>query len=153
MCRPGPSCCRGGWAHLSADHDLGRLDDGQCLVAPPELQFGHGIARDDRGQRLVANPQPDLREQAFAPDFLDDATKLVPAAQRDDRAAVRGGGVRQGPAGQGEKALDLRVRDAVVPTGRGPRPDDPLVDPLLDGRVADAEPARGLPRGHKLHVV
>jgi hypothetical protein len=94
--------------HLATDHDLGRFDDGERLVAAPELQFGHGIPRDDRGQRLIANPQAHLREQALAPDFLDDAAKLVPAAQRDDRAAVCGGGwARQGSAGQGEKALDL----------------------------------------------
>ena len=36
--------------------------------------------------------------------------------------------------------------------GRRPRADDPLVNPLLDRRVADAEPACGLPRGDEIHA-
>jgi hypothetical protein len=70
---------------LAGDHDLRGLDDGQRRVAAPELQLIDRIPGDDGGQRLIANPQPHLGEQSFAPHFVDDAMKLVAAAERDNR--------------------------------------------------------------------
>jgi hypothetical protein len=82
---PGRSCFGGGWGHLAGDHDFRGLDDGQRLVAAPELQFVDRIPGDNGGQRLIAYPQPNLGEQPLAPHFVDDAVKLVAAAESDNR--------------------------------------------------------------------
>ncbi len=122
------------------------------FVAAPQLQFVHRIASDDGRQHLIADSQPHLGEQALAPYLLDDAVELVAAAQRDNRSVVRGGSGRQLAAGGGEQALDLGLGDAVVPSGRRPGADDPLVNPLLDRGVADAEACGGFPGCYEHHT-
>ena len=134
------------------DHHLGRLDDGERLVAPPELELVHAVAGDDRGQGLIADAEPDLREQPLDAHLLDDAAKLVAAAERDDRA-LRAPGPGQRPARGGEQAIDLGVGHAVVPAGGAARPHRSLVDPLFDRGVADAEALGRLARGDEVHAV
>jgi hypothetical protein len=73
--------------YLPRDHDLGRLDHGQRLVTPAELELVDGIACDDRGQRLIADPQTYLGEQSLAAHFLDDPAQLVAAAAAVTSAA------------------------------------------------------------------
>ena len=50
-------------------------------VASSQPQLVDRVPRDDRRELLVADPEPDLREQPFAPHFLDDAAQPVPAAE------------------------------------------------------------------------
>ena len=55
------------------DHDLGGLDDGDRVVAAPELQRPHRIGSDDGGQRLVANAEPDLGQETIDAHFVDES--------------------------------------------------------------------------------
>src|SRR3954467_10512523 len=68
---------------LARDHDLGRLDDRERLVAAPELQLLDCVARDDRRQRLIADAEADLREEPLDADLVHVAAQLIAAADRD----------------------------------------------------------------------
>ena len=123
-----------------ADHHLGCLDDRGRLLAAPESELVDRVARDDRRELLIADPEPNLREEPFAPHLLHDAAQPVPAAQRhEDAAAPPPAATRRGCAAAGQQAGDLLVGDAVVPAVRPGGADAPLVDPLLEGGVGDAE--------------
>src|ERR1700687_1775784 len=69
---------------LARNHDLGRLDDRQRIVAPAELQFIQRVTRDDGCQRLIPNSQADLTEQAVSSPLLDEAPEAIATAQRHD---------------------------------------------------------------------
>ena len=60
-----------------------------------------------------------------------------------EKGAVTLGGRRV----PGEHAVDLGLRQAVMAAGGLRRADFPLMDPLLQGRVADAHPIGGGPYG------
>ena len=81
---PGPRAVSAAGATRGRDHDFCGFDDGKH-ASPRELQLVDRVPRDDGGQRLIADPQPHLGEQPFAPHFVDDAMKLVAAAECDDR--------------------------------------------------------------------
>ena len=96
---------------------------------------------------LIADPQPHLREQSLAAHLVDDAAELVASAQGDDGAAVARRRPGEWAPGRGQQPFDLGVRDTVMPAGRRPGPEDALVNPLFQRRIADAEAAGGFARG------
>ena len=147
-------CGRRGRVCLTRDHDFGRLDDGQGLIASSKLQLVDGVAGDHGRERLITDAQTHLREQAFDADFVHVAAQLVPSAQRDNDADALGSGGRGlGECRRCEQPIDFRVRDAMVSSARHARSHAPLVDPVLERRVADAEPGRGLSDREQCHRV
>ena len=65
--------------------------------------------------------------------------------------ALAVGPPRLGGGRRREQAIDLRVGDAVVPAARDARAHAAFVDPVLQRRVADAEPRGRLPDGEECH--
>ena len=108
-----------------------------------------------RCQALIADAQADLPEQAVGPHLLHEAAQPIAAAQRDNQA---GSGGRSGARGIGrclarDEPVHFRVRDAVMAAGGVRRADPSLVDPLLQRRVADSEPAGGRADGEERHAI
>jgi hypothetical protein len=146
---------RGVGRHLqfARDHHFGRLDNRDRVVSPPQFQLVNRVAGDDRGQRLIADSQSHLAEQAVAADLFHVAAQAVASAQGDDQARRarcsrdRGAG-RRSP---GRQPVDLDVGNPVV-TARGLRgPHAALINPLLERRIADAQPRGGGANGQKCH--
>src|SRR5262249_12238543 len=79
--------------HLARDHHLGRLDDGDGVVAAAQFQLVNGVAGDDGRQRLIADPQSHLAEQAVNADLLHIAAQTITTTEGDDKP---GGGRRPG---------------------------------------------------------
>ena len=106
-------------------------------------------------RRLIADPQTDLPEQAIDPHFLDKPPQTIAAAERDDQAgrAVRAAGrnLRVGIL-PGEQPIDFCLGQAVMAAGGLRRADLSLMNPLLQGRVADAHPLRGGAYGEERHL-
>src|ERR1700730_12935662 len=69
---------------LARNHDLGRLDDRQRVVAPAELQLIQSVTGDDGCQHLIPDPQADLAEQTLGSHLLDEAPEASATTQRHD---------------------------------------------------------------------
>jgi hypothetical protein len=128
---------------FAGDHDLGRLDDRERIVAAAEFELDDRVARDHGRQVLVADAELDLTHQAVGPYFLDEPAQPVAAGERDDEPGVAGGLGVLWRGGRGrlprDEPFDLGFRNPVVAARRLRRPQFALLDPELDGGVADAQ--------------
>jgi len=129
-----------------ADHDFGGFDERERLVARLEGQLAHGVGGDDGGETLLPDGKDYLGEEAFNGDLQDGAGELIAAA--DARRAGLGSGL-------GKEFVEGVDGNAVMTAGCLDGADAPGEDPVLEGRVADAKPQRGLPRckqGGSIHM-
>src|SRR5262249_34498681 len=96
---------------------------------------------------LFANCQSDLGEQAAVLDIHDPADQLVAATDLAE-SATTGGDVAALEL-LGNQTVDFAFGYAVVAAGRFRRADFAMVDPLLEGRIADAQNICGFTRGQQ----
>ena len=134
----------GGGRHFPRDHHLGRFDDRDGVLSALQLQLVDRIPRDDGSQALIADSKANLRQQAVDAHFFDKPMQPVASAEGDDPGLRCGGAAGRGPARMlvREEALDLGLRDAVMPARGVRRAHHALMNPLLERRVADAEADR-----------
>jgi hypothetical protein len=91
-----------------------------------------------------------LREETLDADLVYDPAKLIAPAQRDYDAALPLRRWQCASRGR-EEAIDFSVRNPVVTACGPPSADRPLVNPLFERRVTDAEPARRRSRCEQVH--
>lgn len=154
----GRSWGRRRWGLQAADHHFSGFDQGNGLLAGPEGEFADGIGGDDGGDTLIADRKDDLGEQTFDSDFKNSTEELVSTAD------AGGAGLRRRGAGgsEGSNRQELGEsfeRDAVMSSRSFDGADAAGENPVLEGRVADADFAGCLARseqggrGHGLIVV
>jgi hypothetical protein len=140
----GTRLARFGRVRFASDHDLGRFDDSDGVVPAPQFQFLDRIARDDGGQGLIADPEAHLSEQAFASHFLDEPSKPIATAQRDNQAWRDRSRPRSARQLVGcHEPIEFDFGDAMMATLGARRSHAALVDPLLQRGVSDSQPRRG----------
>src|SRR6201998_2876284 len=118
-----------------SNHHFGCLDEGDPGFAGFQLEFPHGVGGDDGGDALFPNGKHHFGQQALDGDLDNYPEKLVAAA--DARAPGVRDTVRQ-------EFLQRADRNAMVASRCFDGLDASCQDPVLEGRVADAEPFRGL---------
>ncbi len=119
----------------SADHDLSGFDEGYGGVAGLEGELTDGSGRNDGGDALVADGEDDFGEETLDDDFDDGAEQLVAAADAAG-AGMSGGG--------GEELVECFEGHAMMTAGGLDGADAPGQDPVLHGRIADADLLRCL---------
>ena len=126
---------------FARDHHFGGLDDGKGRLATFQLQFIDGVARDHSRQPLVANTQPDLGEQSFDAYLFNNPAELVPSADGDEDTRGMFGPPREGRDAplRRQEALDFGFGNAMMTAIGADGSHRAFVDPLLEGRVADAQ--------------
>lgn len=130
---------------FARDHHLSSLDDGKGRLASFQLQLFGRVAGNHRRQSLVSDPQPDLSEQSFDTDLFDNPAELIPPADGDEDARGTSGPPREGRDGSPrcQEALDFGFGNPMMTAIGADRSHRPLVDPLFERRVADAQPGGG----------
>ena len=98
------------------------------------MQLADGVGGDDGGYGLLADAKADAGEEAVDGDVGDNSDELVAAADLLTLGAAGFGGL---------VGLEGAGGDAVVAAGGLDGGEGAAEDPLLDGRVADAEEAGG----------
>src|SRR6267143_197519 len=120
----------------SQNHHLGRLHQRCCPFSDLQSHLFGCIGGDDRCNMLLPDGHPDLRKQAAVPHFQNAPNQLIATA---DFAKV------PAPCFDAaafqlfwDQAVNLALRNAMVPARRLNRLELPVVDPLLQGGIADA---------------
>src|SRR5262249_37666408 len=115
------------------DHDLGRLDDRDRVVAALERQRAGGVSPDHRRDRLAADPQPHLRQETVDAYFLHDAAQLIARAETGEiRTADRRPPARLVDRRPREQTIDLALRHAMMSALRRRGADPSGVNPPLE---------------------
>ena len=129
------------------NHYFRCLDQRGGAFAGFEAHFPSGIGGDERCDVLFADPQSDLSEQTVILDGDDAADELIAAADFAEIATASG----ECAAFEflGDEAIDFAFRDAMVPAGSFGCFEFAMVDPLLEGGIADAEDVSGFAGGEK----
>lgn len=129
------------------DHHFGGFDESGCCIALFESQLARRIGGDDRRDALIADCQDDFGEKTFDFDLHDCADKLVTSADsRPGSERLR----------RGKKPAELAHGNAVVTAGSFDGLDAASKDPVLERRIAYAEPLGGLARSEDLrgnHII
>lgn len=126
------------------NHDFCGFDEGRCFIAAFQAHLARRVGGDDGSDVLAANGQADLRHQAVNLHLGDAAHELV----------APGDASKSGPAFDGlfplrcaiQISIDFFFGNPVMATSRADRSDFSVVDPLLQGGIADAENLRRLAR-------
>src|SRR6266404_1972518 len=130
------------------NHYFRRLDQ-RCRALPGfQAHFFGRVRGDNRGDLLFANLQRDLREQAAVFHVEDAAEQLIAAADFAEIAAPR----LNVAAVQlcGNQTVNLALVDPVVSAGSLRGFELATINPLLQGRIADAQDIGRFPRGKEL---
>jgi len=133
------------------NHDFGGFDQSGSRLALLEAHFADCVGRDDRGDVLAADRKRDLRDEAADADVRNATDELIAAADAAEaRTAIRRLFPRRAAV---EKAIDFLFGDPVVSAGGSNSANLPLVDPLFESRVADAQDLGCVARCEKLFVL
>jgi hypothetical protein len=138
----------------AGDHHLGGLDHCDGIVTPTEFQRLDGIGRDHGGQGLIADAKSHLRQQAVHPYFFHEAVQAIARAQPRDGVVWRRPrrlALRRRRRGMRQQAIDLGVRNAMVPAAGQRGPDASGHDPPLERGITHAELRGGGPHCHQRH--
>ncbi len=130
-----------------ADHYLGGFDQGGGAVAGFQAEFARGVGGDDGGDALLADRKRHLRKQPFDAEIDHAPDELVAPA---DAAEVAAPALHVATVETfWQKAVNLGLRDAVVPSGRFRRFYFLAVNPLFERWVTDTQDLCGLARGEE----
>src|SRR6266850_429869 len=126
------------------NHYLGRFHESRCSL--PDFQphlFGR-IGGNNCRDMLLADRHPNLCQQAAILHFQHASDQLIAAAYFAEIATP----CFDASAFQffRNHAVDLALRNAMVPARRLHGLELPVIDPLLQGRIADAQYVRRFPR-------
>ena len=121
---------------LNTDHHHFRgLDQGGGFDAGAQLQLARRVGGDDGGDYLIGDGNLDLGEQAVEADLHHLADQLIAAADRGGEFLLLDGGGRAGM----QHGLNVALVNAVMAAGSFDGAQLAAIEPLLDGRVGDAE--------------
>ncbi len=125
------------------DHNFGGLDEGCGSLSFFKLHFAYGAGRNQRSDQLPSHRESDLSNQAAHTDVDDTADQLIAAAD----ALVGHAALAFIVAARAVKqSVNFGLRDPVVASGRLHGSELAVIDPLLDGWVADLKLNGGVPR-------
>jgi len=125
----------------AANHHFGGFDERYGGVAGLEGEVAGAVGCDDGGDALIPDGEDYLGEQAVDDDLYDRADELVATAD-----SSCGGMGRRRRGGTGQELVESFKGNAVVATGGFDGADATGEDPMLEGRVADADLVGGLTR-------
>ncbi len=126
------------------DHHFGRLDECGRDLAFLEAHFTDGVGGNDGSNMLVSDGEGHLGKESARLDVDHAAHKLVAPADPPEIAATLSDVEPRRNAVK--KTVDFRLRHAVVTASGFDGAEFPLVNPLLEGWIADAQDLGGLAR-------
>src|SRR5258708_2254811 len=132
----------------SQDHYFGGFNQRGRTFPRLQAHLLCGFRGDDRCNVLLPDGQPDLRQQPAKFHFQHASDELVAAA---DLTQIATPGLDAAALELfGKQAVDLALRYAMVSTGGLHGLDFSVVDPLLQGGIADAQNIRRFARRQEL---
>src|SRR5581483_8969444 len=117
------------------------FDQGGGCLTFLEVHLTHRARRDQRCDELPAYRERDLAHESADTDVNNSADKLITAA---DARVADAAFFFVTPTRSIEQAVHFGLRNAVVPSGSLHGAKLAMVDPLLDGGVADLKLDRGV---------
>src|SRR6266446_7300472 len=119
------------------NHHLGRFHESRCSLSDLQPHLFGRIGGDNCRDMLLSNRHPNLGQQAAVLHFQHAPNQLIAPADLAEIAAPR----FDTAAFQffRNHAVDLALRNAMMPARRLHGLELPVVDPLLQGRIADAQ--------------
>jgi len=126
------------------DHYFGGFDERASPFSGLQPHLFGSVGGDECGNLLLADRQPNLGQQTAVLHFQDAPDQLVAAADLAEIHAARFDVAMTQLSWK--QAVDFAFGDAVVASRRLHRLDLSVVDPLLQGWIADTQNTRCFPR-------